>query len=848
LSRLLRIVAVIGVIFGSSFFGFPDSAAALPTNGINAQIYYCPQYGAQPPRPCNSQPVATTTVNQINYNWGGGSVLGSYGDRVEVKFTGYIMSPTTVNATFQVGGDDGQYLNFNNTNIITNCWWDKGGGNCQSQPIILQANTAYPFTYWFYENGGGANTYFWWNIGSGFQIVPSNVFYLTEPTPPPSLNSPTSLSGTIQPDGINLSWAAPTATNANTAVERYAVSWSTSNFITNGWGIATGNVGSETALNTSITIPYDVISNDGRGKEYQFKVRADNDTLSTYSPDSNIITLYVPLAPPTISLTAGNNSIQVSASHQDANTWFYQVLTSQQGCSNPYDGQTLNTEGHPSSFTINNLQNDCLYQIKVANWTGQVNLYASATATPIYTPAPLPFTPQYTINENDTLTITASENKVIDSINAWYGDPNDGNFGLNVSSQLTQQFANAASANLSATNTVFGDPVPGVVKVLIVSITYKDAPQPEPTLTPTTTPTPTPTVTTTPEPSPSPSSPEPTTSPSPQPSPEPSPEPQTPPQPPVEPSPPSPQPPTPEPPPVRPPDPVVVPPVVEPTPEPDPQPEPEPEVPVEPEQPIDQNPIDTPDSQDDTELDPVVVPEDPTPTEDQPPVQEDPVQDNTETQDPQETMVDSQIQDDSKNTSDNITSISEDLNLSNDEKKQLNDVVKDADLSEEQIKEIAKVISDSGLSKEQVQGLVDVIENADLSKQEIKQLAELVKNDPVIAQAVEQFNERAAENANAPMPYTLADAATEVQAEQIIDGVTEAFTDPGAAAAAVGESLQKLAAFTSDLLSNPGEALASLGSDMTDDQREKVQEVIIPVIIVSQVMNAVANILSARRI
>ena len=181
-------------------------------------------------------------------------------------------------------------------------------------------------------------------------------------------------------------------------------------------------------------------------------------------------------------------------------------------------------------------------------------------------------------------------------------------------------------------------------------------------------------------------------------------------------------------------------------------------------------------------------------------------------------------------------------------KKQLNDVVKDADLSEEQIKEIAKVISDSGLSKEQVQGLVDVIENADLSKQEIKQLAELVKNDPVIAQAVEQFNERAAENANAPMPYTLADAATEVQAEQIIDGVTEAFTDPGAAAAAVGESLQKLAAFTSDLLSNPGEALASLGSDMTDDQREKVQEVIIPVIIVSQVMNAVANILSARRI
>ncbi|NDB60732.1 hypothetical protein EB001_20150, partial [bacterium] len=148
-----------GIVLATSFFGFTEPVEAV-SNGINAQIYYCPQYGAQPPRPCNSQPVATTTVSQINYNWGGGSVLGSYGDRVEVKFTGYIMSPTTVNATFQVGGDDGQYLNFNNTNIITNCWWDKGGGNCQSQPITLQANTAYPFTYWFYENGGGANTYF----------------------------------------------------------------------------------------------------------------------------------------------------------------------------------------------------------------------------------------------------------------------------------------------------------------------------------------------------------------------------------------------------------------------------------------------------------------------------------------------------------------------------------------------------------------------------------------------------------------------------------------------------------------------------------------------------------------
>ena len=135
-----------------------------------------------------------------------------------------------------------------------------------------------------------------------------------------------------------------------------SISWSTSNFTTNGWGIATGNVGSATALNTSISIPYSVISTDGRSKEYQFKIRADNDTLSTYSSDSNVVSTYIPDIAPTISATAGNNSITISASHPNANTWFYQVIAPQ-GCSNPYADQTLNTEGHPSTFTINNLQN-----------------------------------------------------------------------------------------------------------------------------------------------------------------------------------------------------------------------------------------------------------------------------------------------------------------------------------------------------------------------------------------------------------------------------------------------------------------------------------------------------------
>jgi hypothetical protein len=717
------------VIFGSSFFGFVESAAATNENGITAQVYNCAGWNNAPPRPCYQNVlINTTTVSTIDFNWGGGPVLSNRYEDVEVKFTGYIMSPVTKTVNFYAPGDDGIHFTFNNI-VLINDWYDKGGGGSISQPVTLQANTPYPFTLWFYENGGGANVWLYWNDGSGDQIVPSTVFYLTEPTPPlpPSLNPPTGLSLSTQSENITLSWTAPVPTQANTAVERYAISWSTTNFTTNGWGVATGNVGSETALNTSITIPYSVITTDGTGKEYQFKIRADNDSLSTYSQDSNVVTLYIP--------------------------------------------------------------------------------------------SPLPFTPQHTINENDSIVINAPEGKLIDQIIGWYGHPNDGSQGINVSSQLTEQFTNLATANISATNANFTDPVPGVGKILILSITFKNAPEPTPSPSPTPTePSPTPT-------SPAPVEPSPTPTPTPEPSPQQPPTPEPPPAPEPNPTPPV-QPPTPEPPPV-PVQPPVIPnpdPVVPPAPEPeqDPDPNQDSTIPVEPETPIDETPIDEQNPPVDDVPNPEPVPVEPDQTEVLPPEPEVPVEDNTETQDPQETINDVQDQD-----------VQENLPTEN--------------LSKDEII-IANILEDSGLSKKETEQLIEVIKETDLSKEDVKLLAELIKSDPVIAQAVEQFNQRAEANANSPMPYTLADAATEVQAEQIISGLTEAFTDPGAAAAAVGESLQELAQFTSDLLSNPGEALASLGSDMTDDQREKAQEVIIPVIIVSQVMNAVANILSARRI
>jgi hypothetical protein len=100
---------------------------------------------------------------------------------------------------------------------------------------------------------------------------------------------------------------------------------------------------------------------------------------------------------------------------------------------------------------------------------------------------------------------------------------------------------------------------------------------------------------------------------------------------------------------------------------------------------------------------------------------------------------------------------------------------------------------------------------------EVAQIAEQMKSNPALASAFVEFAERAGDAGETPMPFTLADAVTEVQ--------TEAFlADPLGAVFQVD---------VTELLSN----FSELGMDMTDDQREKAQEVIIPVIIVSQIAN-----------
>ena len=112
----------------------------------------------------------------------------------------------------------------------------------------------------------------------------------------------------------------------------------------------------------------------------------------------------------------------------------------------------------------------------------------------------------------------------------------------------------------------------------------------------------------------------------------------------------------------------------------------------------------------------------------------------------------------------------------------------------------------------------EVAQDLGIKPSEVAQIAEQMKSNPALAEAFVEFTDRAGEAGETPMPFTLADAVTEVQ--------TEAFlADPLGAVFAVDPV---------ELLSN----FSELGMDMTDDQREKAQEVIVPVVIASQIAGA----------
>ncbi len=391
MSRKFRLLLVSLLSFGW-LLAIP---AANAVQGLNLEAYDCGWYYNQsPPEGCNTTGQSLGVVPYIDFNDGSSGPLGVSED-YQYHWSGYLQQTNGLTVQFRACSDDGMRL-YINGQLIVNNWFDRGGQCGLPVSYAMTNNDWVPIDVWFYENGGGSNGSLQWNIGDGWVVVPSSVFSTTQVAPVvKTIGAPRNLTISSGETSTVLSWEPPNT--GNTQPERYAISFNCTGC--NGWGIATGNVGGPNSLNTTITIDNSLLNGlMPAGTIWSFHIRSDNDTFSLYSENSNVVT-----------------------------------------------GST----------------------------------YVAPAPEP-YVAAPLPFNYTYRVDENGSFSINAPSGKMIETITAWYGDPNDGNYGALVTDTLTASHSGETTTVIYANNDVFGDPVPGVGKILIANVTFIDLPGPTP--------------------------------------------------------------------------------------------------------------------------------------------------------------------------------------------------------------------------------------------------------------------------------------------------------------------------------------------------------------------------------
>jgi len=144
---------------------------------------------------------------------------------------------------------------------------------------------------------------------------------------------------------------------------------------------------------------------------------------------------------------------------------------------------------------------------------------------------------------------------------------------------------------------------------------------------------------------------------------------------------------------------------------------------------------------------------------------------------------------------------------------QVNDIgVQELDQVSVEVQEVVQAVVEEAiadveeLTEEQVEVVAEVLQ---VATADVAIIAESVKDDEVIAEAVEEYVARAVANTDVEN-YTLADVVTEISYESFIENPIETFVD----------------------FDNLGEiTIANIGDDMTNDQKEKAQEVVVPVIL-----------------
>jgi hypothetical protein len=325
------------------------------TPGLIAKVYNTQGQNHAPTIPNNAAPILTTTVwadpnAGSTFQWGGGQVLNSgLVDDVIVTFEGQITAPDGVDV-ISFGGytDDGFKLEIDGQTVINN-WVDQGASWSSFASVDFTSDRTKDIKIWYYENGGGASITFAW----------SHSGYLTDVNGPALGNAPS---------GVNpLSYMTTTTTQDSTLVAVKNTALTNLNNANDELTLANNTV---SAIATAVDLAQDAFDS------LLVAITAVADAQDSVDAQLNHEVLT-----PIVQVTAQPSGVLVvnvtPPAGEVGNTWFYQITTDDPDANNPYENQTLNTDGAPETFTIEGLTPGATYTVRVANWNGTVGGYAS---------------------------------------------------------------------------------------------------------------------------------------------------------------------------------------------------------------------------------------------------------------------------------------------------------------------------------------------------------------------------------------------------------------------------------------------------------------------------------------